>query len=186
MELRHWWLNANPDRWDPRKWKLGETQVYTSHTEDGTACFNQNHFKMVKPGDPLITYVAAPVKAVTAIFHVTHGLNETPYGEGFRIRKSVDFKHPVPLTVLRQHPLLSISEPLKIGLRGSLLGLRDFEYAAILALCYSFNPDVSDLLFNVRNEEEPTESSVLDDLVRETTRHAEALIELSKKLTQRS
>lgn len=184
MELNHYWLNANPDRWDPRKWEVGETQVYTSYNEEGNACFNQHYFKKVKPGDWLITYVSAPVKAVAAIFNVTHGLGDTPYGEAFRIAKVAHFKNPVPLSVLRQHPLLTLSEPMKIGCRGSLLGLRPFEYAAILALCYSFNPEFSDALFKLKGEsEQPKPSvSVIENLGWELARHAEALIELSRRL----
>src|SRR5262249_18617497 len=32
---RYWWLNANPKVWDLEKAAVGETQIYTSRTENG-------------------------------------------------------------------------------------------------------------------------------------------------------
>jgi len=116
-----YWLNCDPNQWDPRNWRIGQRQTYTARTEKGNKRRVYDNFQCVEPGDVLIGYLTTPVKRVVAEFRITRGLHEDDEGtECIEFVKVQDYNDGPTYTQLQEHSEFSESS---IGLQGSLFEL---------------------------------------------------------------
>lgn len=129
----HWWLNANPKIWDFENTPVGSTQIYTSHTEDGTKRQRFKYFTKIAPGDLIVGYVTSPRREVVAICEVTKPLGPTEDGEGFEFKKLSQYQIGVGWSELQEIPALSNCEPLQNN-QGSLFSLTAEEFDTIQGL----------------------------------------------------
>jgi len=128
-----WWLNANPKIWDFDSTPVGATQVYTSHTSDGTKRQRFKYFAEVAAGDLIVGYVTSPHKEVVAICEVTKPLGATDEGEGFEFKKLKQYSETIAWSELQELPALAECEPLRNN-QGSLFRLTTDEFDAIQSL----------------------------------------------------
>lgn len=129
-ERNYWWLNANPEMWDPREWSIGKTQTYTALNKKGNKRRIFKHFEAAKPGDIVVGYLSSPHRQVTCLFEVTKGLHRTEEGEVIEFKKTMNFAEPLGWDELKQIPELKDCEPL-INNQGSLFKLTKEEFEAI-------------------------------------------------------
>jgi 5-methylcytosine-specific restriction protein B len=129
----YWWLNANPKIWDFDSTPVGATQVYTSHTSDGTKRQRFKYFADVAAGDLIVGYVTSPHKEVVAICEVTKPLGATEEGEGFEFKKLKQYSETIGWSELQELPALAECEPLRNN-QGSLFRLTADEFDTIQSL----------------------------------------------------
>jgi MoxR-like ATPase len=129
----YWWLNANPQYWDPREASVGSLQTYTTHNESGNKRKIYKYFEKLRPGDQMIGYLTSPHQQVVSIFEITKGVHTNKKeGEVFEFKKIADVS-PTGRQELRDLEELKDCEGLR-GSTGSLFKLTEAEFMAIQAI----------------------------------------------------
>ena len=130
----YYWLNCNPNLWNPQDLAEGNRHTYTAYTEKGTERRVFANFEEVRPGDVLVGYVTSPTQRLGGLFRVTKGLHDA--GDG---RQRIEFEkvEAIPDGPTRNEMLqveaLATSTPLRMK-GGSLFRLEPGEFEAIRAL----------------------------------------------------
>lgn len=130
-DVNFWWLNANPKYWNILDFKVGETQFYTSISENGYKRQIYENFKNIRKGDVIVGYQTTPVRKVLALYEVTKELHEDPNeGEIFEFVIKEFLKEPIGYSSLHE---LSELKDFEFFLRpqGSLFRLTSEEFDAI-------------------------------------------------------
>jgi hypothetical protein len=131
-DSKAFWLNCDPDRWDPRDYAIGDRQTYTARTErGGTKRQLYDHFQEVEPGDVLVGYLTTPVRQIVAEFRVTKSLYEDEKGRERIEFEKVEAYDDGP-TYDQLQTRLSSDAPL--GSQGSLFRLTESQLEAIRSL----------------------------------------------------
>ena len=124
-----YWLNCNPDRWDPRDWRIGQRQIYTARTSEGNKRRIYDNFLRVEPGDVLVGYLTTPEKRVAAEFRITKALHQDEEGtECIEFVKVKDYDEGPTYSQLQEHSEFSEST---IGLQGSLFELTPTQFETL-------------------------------------------------------
>lgn len=126
-ERNFWWLNANPEMWNPLEWKNGDYQSYSTYNEKGTKRRIYKHFVEAKVGDWVIAYLTSPYQQLVCLFEVTKGIYTENGKELIQFKKLYDLPNAVDAEVLRSHPDLQNCEPLKNN-QGSLFKITPAEF----------------------------------------------------------
>lgn len=120
-----WLLVANPQQW---KWSsLVDERVVDYHY--GRI---KGNYELVEVGDTVYGYEATPTKAVVARAQVEHGLHTNSAGE-----KTIHIGHGVLLaggpswSVMESDSVLAESEPVRLGMQGTLFRLEPHEAARL-------------------------------------------------------
>lgn len=129
----YWWLNCNPNYWDPREAAIGSYQTYTTRNERGNKRRKYEYFEQVQPGDMVVGYVTSPIQQVVCLFEITKGVHQKDGIEGFEFKKIADASEPLDRQELLALPELSKAEGLA-GLNGSLFKMSAQEYDAVRKL----------------------------------------------------
>ncbi len=125
----YWWLIANPAEWSFDQIKIGGTETFTSHNDQGTERKIYKNFADAKKGDYVIGYVARPTKAITSICKIYREHN----GQDIQIQKVMDIKTPIPYSRLKELEDLSEMEFFKRQI-GTLFKLTKDEFDTIMEL----------------------------------------------------
>jgi 5-methylcytosine-specific restriction enzyme B len=142
---RYWWLNANIKMWDPREFKVGTTQTYTTRNEKGNPRRIYKHFLQAKVGDLVIGYMTSPLSEISVVFEVSKEVFTEEGIERIEFRKIRDLTEPVKLERLREIPELVHAEPL-INNQGSLFKLTELEFDVISSLISDENSNVETIV----------------------------------------
>lgn len=126
-QKNYWWLNANPEMWNPLEWKNGDYQSYSTYNEKGTKRRIYKHFVEAKVGDWVIAYLTSPFQQLVCLFEVTKGIYTENGKELIQFKKLYDLPTAVDAEVLRNHPELQNCEPLKNN-QGSLFKITPSEF----------------------------------------------------------
>jgi len=129
----YWWLNANPEMWNPLEWKNGDYQSYSTYNEKGTKRRIYKHFVEAKVGDWVIAYLTSPYQQLVCLFEVTKGIYTENGKELIQFKKLYDLPTAVDAEVLRSHPELQNCEPLKNN-QGSLFKITPAEFEVMQEL----------------------------------------------------
>ena len=130
-EPNYYWLNCNPEMWDPRDLPVDGRNTYTARTEEGGKRRVYEHFEEIRPGDLLIGYVTSPVQRIGGLFRATRGLHQSESGRRqIEFQKAENIEDGPTRDELVQRPELSDSTPLR-SRGGSLFRLSKAEFAAI-------------------------------------------------------
>ena len=134
VDVRYWWLNANPRIWCPSDLEEGVVQHYTSHNERGNKRRVYGYFELVKPGDMIVVYESTPVRQVCGFAEVVRGLYTVNGEERFDFSLRDQLEVPVSWKELQANPALTQSEVFANN-QGSLFSLSEQEYDVIQEMC---------------------------------------------------
>lgn len=124
----YWWLNAKPKVWSFKEIEVGGTEVFTSHTDQGTERRIYKHFNEAKEGDLVVGYEATPTKAIVALCKVSKEHD----GEEIEFEKLMDIK-PIPYEKFKEIDDLKNIEFLKNQM-GTLFKLTKDEFNTIMEI----------------------------------------------------
>ncbi|MGS4992795.1 HI_0552 family protein [Bacillus cereus] len=137
--INYWWLNANPKIWDFQSTEIGETQSYTAYSENGNKRQKYKHFRKVKSGDLVVSYVSTPVREVVGMSEITKGLHVDEKGrEVISFKKIEQLLNTIPYEQLKGVPELQRAEPI-INNQGSLFQLTKEEFEIIQSIIDEVN-----------------------------------------------
>ncbi|MEP6951102.1 MAG: AAA family ATPase [Ginsengibacter sp.] len=129
----YWWLNANPRIWKITEFEIGQEQSYTTFNEKGNKRKIYEHFKEIKPGDPIIGYESSPTMKVVALMEATKGLftDEDDAQEKISFELQQFFSNPISWSKLSAIQELEDCEVFKNN-QGSLFKLTSSEFDTIV------------------------------------------------------
>ncbi len=134
-DMGYWWLNANPKIWSFSNIKVGDSQFYTLHNENGNKRKIFQNFLDVKIGDMIIGYESSPLKQVVAIAKITAEQD----GEQISFEKVEGLVYPIDYKNLKECSELDqmqyFSNP-----QGSLFKLTKEEFDFIYDMIREENP----------------------------------------------
>jgi 5-methylcytosine-specific restriction protein B len=162
VEINYWWMNANPTIWSYSEMEINDSRVYTTHNDRGNKRRIYKHMQAVKPGDPIIGYIASPNRKITAMLEVTGGVRDSEEGEIFSFKKTEDLDFPVSFDELKIIPELQNSEVI-INNQGSLFKLTEKEFEVIMNIIAERNPKTQDLVMEPYTIEDATKDLFLSE-----------------------
>ncbi len=128
--INYWWMNCNPEMWDPRLWEVGQKQTYTTHNEKGNKRRVYQYFTELKPGDIIVGYVTSPEQVVATLHEVTRSIFTDETGKEIIEFKKIKNLIPISSEELRKVKEFQNAEHLKNN-QGSLFSLTKEEYQVI-------------------------------------------------------
>jgi 5-methylcytosine-specific restriction protein B len=140
-EKNFWWLNANPKQFHFDELKVGETQVFTTHSPLGNKSRKYQYFQAVKPGDFVLGYITTPQREIVAVCEISKGIHQSSEGESIEIRMLEHFDNAVSLDDLKANSDLENCEPIKNN-QGTLFTVTADEFETIRALIDDINVPV--------------------------------------------
>ena len=126
-QCNYWWLCASPAVWSMTDWPVGEEQVYTLYTENGTKRRIFHNFIDAKAGDKVICYETTPTKQIIALAIVSKEND----GQYIWFEKVESLANPIPFSVVKENPDLADLEFMQNG-RGSFFKVTKEEYGILM------------------------------------------------------
>ena len=126
-QCNYWWLCASPAVWSMTDWPVGEEQVYTLYTENGTKRRIFHNFIDAKAGDKVICYETTPTKQIIALAIVSKEND----GQYIWFEKVESLTNPIPFSVVKENPDLADLEFMQNG-RGSFFKVTKEEYGILM------------------------------------------------------
>lgn len=126
-QCNYWWLCASPAVWSMTDWPIGEEQVYTLYTENGTKRRIFHNFTDAKAGDKVICYETTPTKQIIALAIVSKEND----GQYIWFEKVESLANPIPFSVVKENPDLANLEFMQNG-RGSFFKVTKEEYGILM------------------------------------------------------
>ena len=126
-QCNYWWLCASPAVWSMTDWPIGEEQVYTLYTENGTKRRIFHNFTDAKAGDKVICYETTPTKQIIALAIVSKEND----GQSIWFEKVESLANPIPFSVVKENPDLANLEFMQNG-RGSFFKVTKEEYGILM------------------------------------------------------
>lgn len=126
-QCNYWWLCASPAVWSMTDWPIGEEQVYTLYTENGTKRRIFHNFTDAKAGDKVICYETTPTKQIIALAIVSKEND----GQSIWFEKVESLANPIPFSVVKENPDLANLEFIQNG-RGSFFKVTKEEYGILM------------------------------------------------------
>ena len=161
-DLNYWWMNANPAIWNYSEMKVDDARDYTTHNDRGNKRRIYKHMEAVKPGDPIIGYIASPTRKVTSLLEITEGIRDSDQGEIFSFKKTEDLNFPVSFDELKIIPELQNSEVM-ISNQGSLFKLTKKEFEVIMNIIAERNPKKQDSIMEPYTIEDATKDLFMSE-----------------------
>ncbi len=126
-QCNYWWLCASPAVWSMTDWPIGEEQVYTLYTDNGTKRRIFHNFTDAKAGDKVICYETTPTKQIIALAIVSKEND----GQYIWFEKVESLANPIPFSVVKENPDLANLEFMQNG-RGSFFKVTKEEYGILM------------------------------------------------------
>jgi 5-methylcytosine-specific restriction protein B len=132
---RVWWVVANPQHWN---WD----QLFAEGKVEYRYGLLQRNYPLVQPGDLVVGYQSSPDRRIRAIAKVTRGF-ESRDGAEPTIELAPIAKVAAGLTFadLQADRVLSVSEPMRFNVRGTLFALTAEEADHLFALLSDRDPN---------------------------------------------
>ena len=139
---KHWWLNANPSRWDPSQMPVGYEESYSPFNENGARRRLPQAFQNAMAGDSILIYITSPNRYLWGRATVTASLHDTNNQE-LRFRLDSPFRDRVSLEAMKAEPALAHCVPL-IQPQGSLFPLTSTEFETLNRMANADNTESPD------------------------------------------
>lgn len=135
MQVKCWWLMANPGKWDPNELSKGQEEFYTLF--DGTQKRKHHSaFLGCREGDLLLVYVTRNLHGICAIFKCSKSQD----GEKIWFEKIADIPNPVTREEIIKQKELRDMLPIKSP-QGSLFKITKNQFDGAMDLVRKKNPD---------------------------------------------
>jgi 5-methylcytosine-specific restriction protein B len=139
---QHWWLNANPSRWDPSQMPVGHEESYSPFNEHGAMRRLPHAFQNAMTGDSILIYITAPNRYLWGRATVTASLHDTNNRE-LRFRLESPFRDRVSLEAMKAEPSLAHCVPI-VQPQGSLFPLTPAEFETLNRMAHADNAPSTD------------------------------------------
>jgi 5-methylcytosine-specific restriction protein B len=138
-QRRYWCVVANPQKWH---WDTLFDRKSPEKFEKGNIGRN---YDAIQSGDLIFGYLASPNRELYCLAKVVQPPAQNRGEDGFYVTGVAKLTKPIPWQVLRSDPLLQNSEPLRLGMRGTLFRLEFNEALHLRELVEDDNPDLADV-----------------------------------------
>ncbi|WP_430789132.1 HNH endonuclease [Virgibacillus flavescens] len=141
-QARYFWLNVNSTgyNWTFTDIKVGKTQTYSSHKENGNRRKNENCFKDIKVGDCVIAYATGGERAITTLCKVIEKYEENDAIE-VEFQKIRDYENTLKLETLKESIELEDCEVVHFH-RGTLFEIEKRHYEVMVQMLEELNKRV--------------------------------------------
>lgn len=131
---RVWWIVANPGEWN---WD----ELFKSGAVDFRQGRLQRNYHQVKKGDWVLGYQSTPAKRLVAVARVVRELSSVGGREpNIGIEAVAKLSNGLSFDEIASDPVLSVSEPIRFGNRGTLFALNEQEAGVAVSLLRERNP----------------------------------------------